>query len=199
MTAEPIATTAPWRPDPIRQGRADHTLEDVLDLPEDAPRVELVHGVLHVVPSPTEEHQNITGLLWSWLRTNAPSGYRAVLGVGVALSQRDSRIPDVVLRRTGGGTNRSMLSTDEIVIAIEIVSPGTRRADRFHKPAEYATAGIPYYWRIEQNPIHIHAYQLGDHPSPDGRRIYEPVADSAHLLKLDDPFPIALPISDITP
>jgi hypothetical protein len=29
-----------WQPDPVRQMRADYTIEDVLNLPEGAPRVE---------------------------------------------------------------------------------------------------------------------------------------------------------------
>jgi hypothetical protein len=41
-----------WQPDPVRQLRANYTIEDVLNLPEDAPRVELVDGVMVVVPSP---------------------------------------------------------------------------------------------------------------------------------------------------
>ncbi|MCO1614995.1 hypothetical protein M8C11_09725 [Micromonospora sp. CPM1] len=39
MSAEPIpASPGPWCPDPMRQQRADYTLEDLLTLPDDAPR-----------------------------------------------------------------------------------------------------------------------------------------------------------------
>jgi Uma2 family endonuclease len=81
---------------------------------------------------------------------------------------------------------------EQVVTAIEIVSPGTRRHDRFLKPALYASAGIPHYWRIEQNPVHVFAYEL-----VDGR--YELAADSAEKLVLSKPFEIELPIRDITP
>ena len=47
MTAEPAGTVM-WTPDPIRQRLADHTLEDVLALPDDAPRVEFRDGVMIV-------------------------------------------------------------------------------------------------------------------------------------------------------
>jgi hypothetical protein len=49
MTAEPTGRVM-WSPDPIRQRLASHTLEDVLTLPADAPRVELTDGVMTVVP-----------------------------------------------------------------------------------------------------------------------------------------------------
>ena len=43
MTAEPTGDVV-WTPNPIRQRLADHTLEDVLTLPDGAPRVELVRS-----------------------------------------------------------------------------------------------------------------------------------------------------------
>ncbi len=84
MSAEPIerGRFAGWQPDPMRQRLASYTLEDVLNLPPDAPRVELVNGVVLVVPSPTVDHQNISALLWSWLRQHAPEEYRGRPGSG---------------------------------------------------------------------------------------------------------------------
>jgi Uma2 family endonuclease len=141
MSAEPIPTSpGPWCPDPMRQQRADYTLEDLLTLPDDAPRVELVDGVIQATPSPTLGHQDICGL-----------------------------------------------------------SPGTRRIDRFAKPGEYAAAGIPFYWRIEQDPVHVYAYRIGDRVGPGGERQYELVADGADVIELTEPFDMKLPIAEITP
>ena len=53
----------PWQPDPVRQRLAGHTIEDVLALPDDAPRMELVDGVMLVAPSPTIAHQNVSARL----------------------------------------------------------------------------------------------------------------------------------------
>jgi len=82
-----------WQPDPVRQMRANFTIEDVLNLPEDAPRVELVDGVMVVVPSPSLGHQDIGNLLWSWFRRNAPKAYRPVTAVGVAVTTKDTYEP----------------------------------------------------------------------------------------------------------
>ncbi len=76
---------------------------------------------------------------------------------------------------------------------VEVVSPGTRRRDRLEKPADYAAAGVPYYWRIEQDPVHVYAYELG----LDGT--YQLAADSDEELVLAKPFEIRLPIAAITP
>nr|WP_239098386.1 Uma2 family endonuclease [Micromonospora qiuiae] len=200
MSAEPIPTSpGPWCPDPMRQQRADYTLEDLLALPDDAPRVELVDGVIQVTPSPTLGHQDISFLLASWLRSHAPAHLRATQAVGVALSHNTSRQPDVLLCRAGLASDRSRLRPADVVLAVEVVSPGTRRVDRFAKPGEYAAAGIPFYWRVEQNPVHLYAYRLGDRIGPGGERQYELVVDSAELIELSDPFDIKLPITEITP
>ncbi|MEH0984221.1 Uma2 family endonuclease [Micromonospora sp. CPCC 205556] len=82
---------------------------------------------------------------------------------------------------------------------MEVVSPGTRRTDRFAKPGEYAAAGIPFYWRVEQDPVHLHAYRRGYRIGPGGERQYELMADSDGLIELSEPFDIKLPITEITP
>ncbi|MFC0030357.1 Uma2 family endonuclease [Micromonospora chaiyaphumensis] len=200
MSAEPIATPpGPWCPDPIRQQRADYTLEDLLNLPDDAPRVELVDGVIQVTPSPTLGHQDISFLLRLWLHTHAPRHLRATQDVGVELARNTSRRPDVLLCRAEVTSNASEVAPHDVILAVEIVSPGTRRVDRFAKPAEYAAAGIPFFWRIEQDPVHLYAYRLSERLSPSGERQYELVADSADLIELPQPFDIKLSIAEITP
>lgn len=200
MSAEPIPTPpGPWCPDPMRQQRADYTLADLLALPDDAPRVELVDGVILVTPSPTLGHQDISFLLCRWLHAHAPDHLRAAQAVGVALNANTSRQPDVLLRRVGVPSDRSLLRPEDVVLAVEVVSPGTRRIDRFAKPGEYAAAGIPFYWRIEQDPVHVYAYRIGDRIGPGGERQYELVTESAELVELTEPFEIKLAVREISP
>ena len=191
MTAEPTGHVM-WSPDSTKQRLAAYTLEDVLKLPDDAPRVELTDGVITVVPSPTGRHQNIGNLLWLWLRQHAPDKFTTFTAVGILVSHRDSFEPDVVLLRRPVDDTNHYYDARQVVVAVEVVSPGTKRRDRLAKPAEYAAAGIPHYWRIEQDPIHVFAYDL-----VKGR--YELVADSDEELILKAPFEIRLPIRDITP
>jgi Uma2 family endonuclease len=191
MTAE-SAGHAMWSPNPIKQRLATYTIEDVLFLPDDAPRVELRDGVMIVVPSPTYDHQDIGGLLWYWFRLHAPREFRSSQATGVAVSLNTTFEPDVLLVNADVAGSNHYAVADQVTLVVEIVSPGTKKRDRLEKPAEYAAAGIPHYWRIEQSPIHIFAYDLAD-----GR--YELVTDSADELVLTAPFEIRLPIRDITP
>ncbi|BFU42247.1 Uma2 family endonuclease [Krasilnikovia sp. MM14-A1004] len=191
MTAE-TAGHVMWSPDPVRQRLATYTLEDVLKLPEDAPRVELRDGVMIVVPSPTAGHQKIANLLWLWLYQQAPGIFEPSTAVGVVVGIGDTLEPDVLLLRRPVPEDRHYFLPSQVAIVAEVVSPSTKRRDRLEKPAEYAAAGIAHYWRIEQNPLHVYAYDLRD-----GR--YELVADSETELVLTEPFEIRLPIRDITP
>jgi Uma2 family endonuclease len=191
MTAEPTGQVM-WSPDPIRQRLAAHTLEDVLNLPDDAPRVELSDGVMIVVPSPTLGHQFIGNLLWSWLAQHAPEQFAPATAVGVAVTVDSTLEPDVLLLRRPLVLTNHFVTASQVIIAIEVVSAGTKRRDRLEKPVEYAAAGIPHFWRIEQDPIHVFAYALG-------KSGYELVADATDELVLTEPFEIRLPIRDITP
>ncbi|MEV6298097.1 Uma2 family endonuclease [Actinoplanes sp. NPDC051861] len=191
MTAEPHGQVM-WSPDPIRQRLANYTIEDVRDLPDDAPRVELSDGVMIVVPSPTYDHQDIAGLLWVWLRKNAPEAFRASMATGVAVSLDTTLEPDVLLVDADVAGSRHYTIADKTTLVVEVVAPGTRKRDRFNQPGVFAAAGIPHYWRIEQNPVHVYAYDLVNER-------YELVADSDTELVLSRPFEIVLPIGDIAP
>jgi hypothetical protein len=41
------------------------------------------------------------------------------------------------------------LTPDVVALALEIVSKGSERTDRWLKPVEYAEAGIVRFWRVE--------------------------------------------------
>jgi Uma2 family endonuclease len=191
MTAEPAGPSA-WTPDPVRQRARGYTLEDLFMLPDDAPRVELADGVLSVVPPPSIGHQKINYRLVAWFEQHAPEAFEALFAIGVLVDLRHTLEPDVALVRRPTDNDHHYVLPDQTVLVVEIVSPSTKRRDRLEKPGLYATAGIPHYWRIEQDPMHVFAYDL-----VNGR--YDLVADSTEELVLSAPFEIKLPIRDIAP
>jgi Uma2 family endonuclease len=199
MSAQPIADFPPyfaprWQPNPVRQKLANYNLEDVIKLPDGAPRVELVGGRMFPLASPQFKHQRVTSLIWRWLDEHAPADrFVAVPGLGVAMDFKHSREPDVLLLDAEVARDNHFFSPDDVPLAVEVVSPSTKRIDRFDKPRDYAKAGIKNYWRVELEPaVHVFAYRLGRTGAN------EAAGDSAKLLKLVEPFPIELPISEIT-
>ncbi len=75
----------------------------------------------------------------------------------------DGRVADLALVRRGlavRGTGRSYpLGPEHVGLVVEVVSPSSRKTDRFAEPGEYAEAGIPLFWRVETEPdvvVHVH-------------------------------------------
>lgn len=57
--------------------------------------------------------------------------------------------------------DRSPLGPADVGLVVEVVSPHSRRTDRFAKPGEYADAGIGIYLRLETEPeLALHAFVL---------------------------------------
>lgn len=142
------------------------TLEEYLTLPEDT-RAEIVDGVLRPMPRDSKKCREAQSVLAHLLWSQKPAGVRAALEEVVVFraTPPEARIPDVVLFRAGadlaGETNHTMAA--DVLLVVEVVSPGSQTADRYEKPAEYARNGIPSFWRIELEPdISVHVYRLVD-------------------------------------
>jgi Uma2 family endonuclease len=130
------------------------TLEDWDALPEDdSAHYELQEGVLVVSPSPARGHQLAMGLLWMQIRQQCPPGWEAVPEFDVLVQAETPptiRKPDVMVARVGGSTLRA--PADEVLLVVEIISPGSRKVDLHFKAFEYAEAGIPHYWVVDLDP-----------------------------------------------
>ena len=65
-----------------------------------------------------------------------------------------------------GSVRVRWLRSDQVVLAVEVVSPGSETTDRVVKPLQYAQAGIAHYWRIETEPqVVVVTYRLGAGPT----------------------------------
>jgi Uma2 family endonuclease len=189
-TPNPVSA---WAPDPQRQRLGTYTVEDVIGLPDDAPRVELRDGVMIPVPAPTAGHQLIMGRLWQELSVAAPARYTVLMAVGVVVTQTNTFEPDVVV--LDGPVERSLhyFRPEQCVLAVEIVSPSTKRRDRLEKPCQYAAAGVPYYWRVEQDPTGIYVSRL---VNGQYEMLTEATSDDP-VLRLDEPFSIAVSVDSL--
>ncbi|BCB81305.1 Uma2 family endonuclease [Phytohabitans flavus] len=170
------------------------TTDDLDAFPEDGYRRELLDGVLMTSPSPTNIHQIIAGRLMVALEESCPDDLQVTQGVEIRVSKRRSFIPDVLVT-TGTQRRTSKYEPHEVMLAVEIVSDGSQTMDRITKPALYAQAGIPYYWRIETDKVivvHTQKIDLTD-------EIYQPTGQFADVVKIDEPWPISSLVSRLTP
>jgi len=130
------------------------TLEvwDALELDE-ARRWELVEGGIVMTPRPRPLHQVVSGNLRQLIRDNLPASLVVLQEVEITVEARfppTVRDPDlVVVNRSVVDRNLVRIDPLDVVLVIEIVSPGSRRTDRVMKAYEYAKAGIEHYWIVD--------------------------------------------------
>jgi Uma2 family endonuclease len=113
---------------------------------------EIVDGVLHPVNRPTSYHQLVLDELGHALKSRVPRDLVVLREVAIRFMDAPlhERHPDlVVARRSGFDPFASKLRPDQVLLVVEVVSPGSETADRIQKPAEYAFYGIPFFWRVE--------------------------------------------------
>lgn len=126
------------------------TVADLADTPDDGQRYEIQDGVLVVTPPPSFDHNLVSDVVRDVLRGAAPEGLFVVTGVGVQLgSDQEFRIPDVVVSSGRPQAGGLYLAPDQVLAAVEVVSPESRTTDRTTKPEVYAAAGITCMWRVE--------------------------------------------------
>jgi Uma2 family endonuclease len=172
------------------------TIDDLAVLPEDGVRRELLDGVLHVPPIPSSVHQVLTARLMVALERTCPEHLFVTQANAVQLGPRRLFIPDGLVTTFEAARRRSgSFTADEVVLAVEIVSPGSRSMDRVLKPALYAQAGIPYYWLIETDgDITVQTYRLDN-----GAEIYAPSGSFTDVIRAAEPWQIELPIAGLRP
>lgn len=128
-----------------------YTIHDLFEIEDELHRYEVLDGMLLVSPGPGFDHQWCGDELRAALKYAAPPGVKVVTAFTVRL-HHDTRgfIPDLVVTRPQVKTRgRRFLEAEDLLCLVEIVSPHNQSSDRILKPATYAAAGIPYYWRVE--------------------------------------------------
>lgn len=124
------------------------TRADYDRLPEDL-RVELIHGELLKMPSPTVNHQAVARRLFvAFLKTLDQE--RLLFGpVDFVIDDYNVLVPDVVVLERPPVEGQRVL--EEALLVAEVLSPSTARRDRTVKTGLYLGAGVREVWLIDAN------------------------------------------------
>ena len=129
------------------------TIEELLALPEDGMRHELLDGLHVVTPAPEYLHQAVLGEFAFALRRGLEGSEQLQLlssPADIVLSPRTLVQPDLFVIRKPANVRLARWSDVGVpVLAIEFLSPSTAARDRGAKRRIYQRAGVAEYWIVD--------------------------------------------------
>ncbi len=151
----------PIQPDPTHR----YTVEEVLQWPPDRNRYEVVHGELLVTPAPGERHQVVvTRFVIRLGRYLDECGQADTIIVGPVDYFHENSVyvqPDLVVARSEELTG-DYHAMRRLRLAVEVVSPSSRRGDRLVKRRAYQAAGVETYWAVDPERRVVEVWHPGD-------------------------------------
>ncbi|MFI7586741.1 Uma2 family endonuclease [Spongisporangium articulatum] len=128
---------------------------------DDGLSYELLDGLLLVCPAPVPRHQRVVGELYRVLVDACPPGVEVLFApLDWRPDERTSLQPDLLAFRHEDARERHI--TGALLLAVEVLSPSTRRKDLVLKYAKYADAGVLNYWVVDPVTPSLVAYRLQD-------------------------------------
>ena len=129
-----------------------YTAEMLRALPDDGKRYEVVHGELLVTPAPRAWHQVVLSRLFealtAYLRTE-PLGLALTSPADISWAPDVMVQPDLFVVPLEEARVLDWRAMRTLLLAIEVLSPTTARADRFTKRRVYQEAGVATYWVVD--------------------------------------------------
>ena len=173
-------------PEPLMPPLREWTVADLAGLPDDGLQYELLDGLLLVSPAPVPLHQRVLGNLYLALRAACPTSMEVFMApLDWQPDLNTSLQPDLlVVRNEDVGTKNI---TAALVLAVEIVSPSTRRKDLLLKRSKYEEAGVSSFWTVDPDRPSYTAFEL-----VNGGYRTEAEAVDDEILELTTPFPLQL-------
>jgi len=162
------------------------TRADLEHLPDDGRRYELIDGTLIVSPGPVLPHQDMVGNLYLLLRAGCPADLKVVLApFSVALAEDTELQPDLLVAPRSQFTRKELPGGP--LLAVEVLSPSTRRVDLLLKRDRLQSAGVPSYWLVDPETPSVTVLELRG-----GVYIETGFAEGDELLTVTAPYPLTI-------
>ena len=142
------------------------TAEMVRALPADGNRYEVIGGELFVTPAPNFDHQAAVLRVLMHLAPFVDAyrlGYALASPADIEFDEEDLVRPDVfVAPRIEGRRPRRWSEIKTLLLAVEVLSPSTARADRTVKRRLFQRVGVPEYWIVDVEARLVERWRPGD-------------------------------------
>ena len=170
----------------------EFTVEDLERMPDDGRRYELLDGILLVSPAPGVWHQEVAFALARALYAACPPEWHVVIAPFEWRRGRETALqPDVLVARRDDlfAVEGGKFLGQPPVLAVEVLSPSTRRIDRLSKLSAYEEAGVASYWLVDPDPEtpSLHALDL-----VDGRYVEVGCPSGEQAWQAQRPFPVTV-------
>jgi Uma2 family endonuclease len=130
------------------------TYDDFLLFPDDGKRHEIIDGVHYVTASPNLRHQEVVGRLYAeiylYLKAHPEAGRVFISPLDVVLSRYDVVEPDVLFVSSDQAevlTEKNLQGPPSL--AVEVLSPSTRKRDARLKRHLFERTGVREYWLVD--------------------------------------------------
>ena len=169
--------------------------EDLLNMPDDGRRYEVIEGELAVSPSPKWWHQRLVVRMIAFLARAEAAGFgqAGTAPMDVVLAEHSVVQPDaffIARPHLGIAAEDHVRGAPDLVI--EVVSPSSRRRDVITKRRIYERFGVRHYWIVDPDEETVRALTWKD------GAYTEPVTLRAGDALTCPLFPgIAQPVSDL--
>jgi len=169
-----------------------YTAEMVRRLPDDGNRYEVVYGELLVTPAPRAWHQEVAARLVEGLRAylrRFPVGNAMMSPADISWAKDVLVQPDVFVVDIEEARTLDWKRMRHLLLAIEVLSPSSTRADRFTKRKLYQQVGVPAYWVVEADARAVEVWTpAAMFPAVEQRRVlWQPVgAAEPFVLELSE-------------
>lgn len=177
-----------------------HTADMVRALIDDGrawPRYETIWGELHVTPAPRPWHQLAQERLRDALSTylkRVPVGVLFAAPADISWGRDDVLVqPDLFVlpieQARAATSANAWTRIQHLLLAVEVLSLSSVRADRFTKRTLYQKMGVPLYWIVDVDAHTVEVWTpdahfptieretLTWHPVPDAEPFRYPLAD----------------------
>jgi Uma2 family endonuclease len=161
-------------------------------MPDDGHRYELIDGMLIMTPAPVRIHQRVVASVYRILFAAAPPELEVLFApFDVVLSDDTIIQPDVLVARRDDFTERDLPKAP--LLAVEVLSPSTRRYDLMLKFSRLEAAGCPSYWVVDPDTPELIAWELRD-----GAYAQVAKATGDEVARLTAPFEVGVVPADLS-
>lgn len=141
------------------------TVADVLAMPDDGLRRELIGGRLIVSPGPRPRHQELVVrlivVIQAYLARSAPECRLVASPADISWDAETLVQPDLFVVPALQATNDWSTYRD-LLLAVEVSSPSSRRTDRVEKRQLYQARGVATYWIVDHEAAVVEVWRVGD-------------------------------------